>query len=81
VDLQFTDGSIREIARTAAVVNESVENIGARRLHTIMTNLLEELMFDIPENMSKGKVLIDEDMVKAKLDHVVSDRDLSQYIL
>jgi len=46
-----------------------------------MTNLLEELMFDIPENMSKGKVLIDEDMVKAKLDHVVSDRDLSQYIL
>jgi len=81
VDLQFTDGSIREIARTAAVVNESVENIGARRLHTIMTNLLEELMFDIPENMSKGKVLIDEEMVKAKLNHVASDRDLSQYIL
>ncbi|TCD48387.1 ATP-dependent protease ATPase subunit HslU [Chlorobium sp. N1] len=81
VELEFTEGSIREIARTAAAVNESVENIGARRLHTIMTNLLEELMFDIPENMSAKKITIDEKMVKEKLEQVVSDRDLSQYIL
>ncbi len=81
VELEFTEGSIREIARTAAVVNESVENIGARRLHTIMTNLLEELMFDIPENLSSGRITIDEKMVKDKLSHVASDRDLSQYIL
>ena len=81
VELEFTEGSIREIARTAAQVNESVENIGARRLHTIMTNLLEELMFDIPENMSAGKITIDEKMVREKLQQVVSDRDLSQYIL
>lgn len=81
VDLTFSDGAIREIARIAARVNESVENIGARRLHTIMTNLLEELMFNIPENFSDERVEIDETMVKEKLNHVVADRDLSQYIL
>ncbi len=81
VELTFSEGAIREIARIAAQVNESVENIGARRLHTIMTNLLEELMFNIPENFSEDKVIIDEAMVKEKLNHVVADRDLSQYIL
>ena len=81
VDLTFSDGAIREIARIAARVNESVENIGARRLHTIMTNLLEELMFNIPENFSDKEVEIDETLVKEKLNHVVADRDLSQYIL
>ena len=81
VDLSFSDGAIREIAKIAARVNESVENIGARRLHTIMTNLLEELMFNIPENFSEKHVEIDENMVKEKLNHVVADRDLSQYIL
>ena len=81
VDLSFSDGAIREIAKIAARVNESVENIGARRLHTIMTNLLEELMFNIPENFSDEHVEIDETRVKEKLNHVVADRDLSQYIL
>ncbi|MEI8186301.1 MAG: ATP-dependent protease ATPase subunit HslU [Chlorobiaceae bacterium] len=81
VDLTFSDGAIHEIARIAARVNESVENIGARRLHTIMTNLLEELMFNVPENFSDEYVEIDETMVKEKLNHVVADRDLSQYIL
>ncbi len=81
VGLSFSEGAIREIARIAAQVNESVENIGARRLHTIMTNLLEELMFNIPENFSDDHVEIDEIMVKEKLNHVVADRDLSQYIL
>ncbi len=81
VALTFSEGAIREIARIAARVNESVENIGARRLHTIMTNLLEELMFNIPENFSDDQVEIDEIMVKEKLNHVVADRDLSQYIL
>ncbi len=81
VDLDFTDGAILEIARIAAKVNESVENIGARRLHTIMTNLLEELMFNIPESVTDEKVVIDEAMVQDKLSAVSSDRDLSQYIL
>ncbi|MCF8215821.1 MAG: ATP-dependent protease ATPase subunit HslU [Chlorobium sp.] len=81
VDLQFTEGAILEIAKTAAKVNESVENIGARRLHTIMTNLLEELMFNIPESMSDENVIIDEAKVREKLSAIASDRDLSQYIL
>ena len=81
VELEFADGAILEIARIAAKVNESVENIGARRLHTIMTNLLEELMFNIPESVTDQKVVIDEAMVRQKLSAVASDRDLSQYIL
>ncbi len=81
VELVFSEGAIRQIARIAAQVNESVENIGARRLHTILTNLLEELMFNIPENVSDDRVEIDEEMVREKLSHVVADRDLSQYIL
>jgi ATP-dependent HslUV protease ATP-binding subunit HslU len=81
VTLEFTDDAIREIARTAAKVNESVENIGARRLHTILTNLLEELMFGIPEHISESRVVIDAAQVLEKLGQVAADRDLSQYIL
>ncbi len=81
VELEFTDEAIRKLARTAARVNESVENIGARRLHTIMTNLLEELMFSIPEKCKERRIVIDEPMVEDKLSRIVTDRDLSHYIL
>ena len=81
VELEFVDEAIRELASIAAQVNESVENIGARRLHTIMTNLLEELMFNIPEKCSDEKIVIDKAMVAEKLSKIISDRDLSQYIL
>ncbi|HWR00753.1 MAG TPA: ATP-dependent protease ATPase subunit HslU [Chlorobaculum sp.] len=81
VELEFTDEAIHEIARIAAKVNESVENIGARRLHTILTNLLEELMFGIPETITEERIVIDADQVREKLGHVAADRDLSQYIL
>ena len=81
VELDFTDEAIRELAAIAAQVNESVENIGARRLHTIMTNLLEELMFEIPEKRRDEKVVIDKTMVGEKLSVIIKDRDLSQYIL
>jgi ATP-dependent HslUV protease ATP-binding subunit HslU len=81
VTLEFTDGAILEIARIAARVNESVENIGARRLHTILTNLLEELMFTVPELITEDVVVIDEAQVRNKLGTVAADRDLSQYIL
>ncbi len=81
VELDFTDDAIAELASVAAQVNESVENIGARRLHTIMTNLLEEMMFAIPEKCSDEKILIDKPMVVDKLDKIIKDRDLSQYIL
>jgi ATP-dependent HslUV protease ATP-binding subunit HslU len=81
VDLEFTDDGIREIAATAAQVNESVENIGARRLHTIMTSLLEDLMFEVPENCPSKKVVIDKRFVENRLSKIAKDRDLSQYIL
>jgi ATP-dependent HslUV protease ATP-binding subunit HslU len=81
VEMSFTDGAVREIARLAAQVNSVVENIGARRLHTILTTLLEEFLFDIPEGISEKSISIDEEFVKAKLENIVEDRDLTQYIL
>jgi ATP-dependent HslUV protease ATP-binding subunit HslU len=81
IDLEFTEAGIREIARIATQVNEQVENIGARRLHTILTTLLEELLFDAPDEISDEKITIDETMVIQKLSGIVTDRDLSRYIL
>lgn len=81
VQIEFTDDAIREIARTAALVNEQVENIGARRLHTILTTLLEDILFDVPDRMPESKVVITGEMVNKKLDKIVKNRDLSKYIL
>jgi ATP-dependent HslUV protease ATP-binding subunit HslU len=80
VELEFTDDGICEIARIATAVNTKAENIGARRLHTIMTTLLEEILFNVPE-MKKKKILIDSKEVKKKLEVIVKDEDLSRYIL
>jgi ATP-dependent HslUV protease ATP-binding subunit HslU len=81
VKLEFTDGAIKEIARIATDVNEAVENIGARRLHTILTTLLDEILFDVPDKMPKEKVVISAKVVKDKLDAIVKNRDLSKFIL
>jgi ATP-dependent HslUV protease ATP-binding subunit HslU len=81
IDLVFDEGAIAEIARTAAKVNEQVENIGARRLHTIMTTLLEDLLFDAPDGHGAGTVRITREMVGEKLGSIVKDRDLSRYVL
>ncbi|RFM25100.1 MAG: ATP-dependent protease ATPase subunit HslU [Candidatus Thermochlorobacter aerophilum] len=81
VELEFSEDGIRAIARMAAEVNESVENIGARRLHTIMTTLLEDLMFDVPEHVPSKKVVITKEMVESRLSKIAKDRDLSRYIL
>ncbi|MDW8019198.1 MAG: ATP-dependent protease ATPase subunit HslU [Chloroherpetonaceae bacterium] len=81
VELEFSEDGIRAIARTAAEVNETVENIGARRLHTIMTTLLEDLMFDVPEHIPSKKVVVTKEMVESKLSKIAKDRDLSRYIL
>ena len=81
VEVHFTDDAITEVAKTAAYVNEEVENIGARRLHTILTTLLEDILFDLPDKMSSSKISIDGNLVKEKLDAIVKDRDLSKYIL
>jgi len=80
VELEFKDDGICEIARIATVVNTKAENIGARRLHTIMTTLLEEILFNVPE-MKKKKIVIDAKEVKKKLEAIVKDEDLSRYIL
>ena len=80
VELEFTDDSIREIAKTAAVVNTRSENIGARRLHTILSTLLEEILYEVPDKRVK-KYTIDAKEVAKHLDSVVKDEDLSRYIL
>lgn len=81
VTLVFVDDGICEIARIAAEVNERVENIGARRLHTILTTLLEQILFEVPDVISAETVIIDAKLVQDKLASIVKDRDLSQYIL
>jgi ATP-dependent HslUV protease ATP-binding subunit HslU len=81
VQISFKDNAITEIARTAATVNDQVENIGARRLHTILTTLLEDILFEIPDKMPEEKVEITGEMVNEKLDKIVKNRDLSKYIL
>ena len=78
--VEFTDDAVAEIARIAAEVNAQMENIGARRLHTIMERLLDELSFDAPDREQKSQT-IDAAYVKSKLDDVVKNEDLSRYIL
>lgn len=78
--LAFTDDSISEIARTAMLVNEQTEDIGARRLHTIMEKLIEKISFEAPD-MKNKEVKIDADYVRTRLTSIVKDQDLSRYIL
>ncbi|MFQ5890043.1 MAG: ATP-dependent protease ATPase subunit HslU [Gemmatimonadota bacterium] len=79
--LDFTEDGIREIAHLAAELNGRMENIGARRLHTVLTTLLEEVMFDLPETGGGEPITIDRDVVRARLMNVVEDEDLRRYIL
>jgi ATP-dependent HslUV protease ATP-binding subunit HslU len=81
VTVEFDDDAVREIARTAYEVNEQVENIGARRLHTIMTNLLEEFLFDAPDGLKNNELKITKSLVQEKLQSIVKNRDLSRFIL
>ncbi len=80
VRLRFTSDAVREIARLACVVNESTENIGARRLHTVMETLLEEISFK-GASLKNKKVLIDAGYVRGKLGRTAADKDMSRYIL
>jgi len=81
VELEFTDDSIKQMAKTASEVNEQVENIGARRLHTILTSVLDDILFDVPDKIPSEKVVITGKLVKQKLDLIVKNKDLSKYIL
>jgi ATP-dependent HslUV protease ATP-binding subunit HslU len=80
VDLKFEESAIDEIARIASDVNERMENIGARRLHTVMEKLLDEISFDAPD-MKEKKVDIDRKYVSEKLKDIFEDENLSRYIL
>ncbi len=80
VKLIIEEDAVEEIAQLAADVNEKMENIGARRLHTILTTLLEDMLFKIPDKSIK-EVKISKDIVKKRLSKIIKDRDLSRYIL
>jgi ATP-dependent HslUV protease ATP-binding subunit HslU len=80
VELKFTPDGLKEIAEFAALVNERTENIGARRLHTIMERVLDEISFEAPDR-SGMKLGIDSTYVRERLVDVVKDQDLSRYIL
>lgn len=80
VEIEFTDSAIEEIATMAFLMNEQTENIGARRLHTILEKLLEDISFNIPD-MDVEKFIIDADYVKEKFEEKIHPEDLDQYIL
>ena len=81
ITISYTDEAIRELARIAAEVNLQVENIGARRLHTVMSSLFDELLFAVPDDINEGEITIDKNYVVQQLETLVKDKDLSQYIL
>ncbi|CSI05476.1 ATP-dependent protease ATP-binding subunit HslU [Vibrio cholerae] len=80
VDVQFTEDGIKQIADAAWQVNETTENIGARRLHTVLERLMDEISFDATEKAGQAFV-IDAAYVKARLGELVEDEDLSRFIL
>jgi ATP-dependent HslUV protease ATP-binding subunit HslU len=80
VDIEFTESGIKRIAQAAWQVNERTENIGARRLHTVLERLMEDISFDASER-SGEKVVIDENYVNDHLDALVENEDLSRFIL
>jgi ATP-dependent HslUV protease ATP-binding subunit HslU len=78
--LEFTTDGVKEIAHVAAAVNDRMENIGARRLHTVMTTLLEDVLYELPDR-GKDKVVINAQSVTERLKTIVEDEDLRKYIL
>ena len=80
IKLEFTDEAVREIAHMSATVNTRTENIGARRLQTIIEKLLEDISFDAPD-LSGQTIILDVEKVREKLDSIIQDDDLSRYIL
>ncbi|MDP3773792.1 MAG: ATP-dependent protease ATPase subunit HslU [Gemmatimonadales bacterium] len=78
--LEFTTDGIAEVAHIAAILNERLENIGARRLHTVLTTLLEDTLYDLPD-VAEKRIEFDRAKVKARLDSIVQDEDLRRYIL
>jgi len=82
VSLEFDDASLHELANLAFKINAEVENIGARRLHTVMSRLLNDILFDIPDKIpANAKVAITKELVTERLASLVEDKDMSEFIL
>lgn len=82
VTISFEQDAIDEIAQTAFSINAEIENIGARRLHTVMSKLLNEHLFDVPDKLgASSKIVVTKQMVKDKLNSLIKNKDLSEYIL
>jgi ATP-dependent HslUV protease ATP-binding subunit HslU len=82
VQINFSEEAVREIAQAAFEINAEVENIGARRLHTVMSRLLNEFLFDVPDKIAaNSNITITKEMVKEKLSGLIKNKDLSEYIL
>ncbi len=82
VELTFDDAALERVAQIAFEVNAEVENIGARRLHTVMSRLLNDLLFDVPDKIGPhAHIQITAALVEERLASMVKNRDLSQYIL
>jgi len=79
--IQFEEDGVREVARIAFQLNERMENIGARRLQTVMTTLLETVLFELPDGMRPGDLIVDRTFVLNNLASIVEDEDLRRYIL
>ncbi len=80
VDVSFTKGAIREISNFAALANNKMEDIGARRLHTVLSILLEDYLYELPDS-KMSKIKISKELVTKKLDKIITDEDLTKYIL
>jgi ATP-dependent HslUV protease ATP-binding subunit HslU len=82
ITVTFDEEAIDEIAQTAFDVNAEIENIGARRLQTVMSKLLNEFLFDVPDKIKPpAEIVVTRDMVKQKLSGLIKNKDLSEYIL
>mmetsp|Transcript_28596 Transcript_28596/g.57136 ORF Transcript_28596/g.57136 Transcript_28596/m.57136 type:complete len:144 (-) Transcript_28596:780-1211(-) len=81
VVLSFQDEALREIAKTAALLNRTVENIGARRLHTVLERIMEEISFQAAELEDNAEVVVTKELVQERLSDVFTTSDLSKYIL
>ncbi len=82
VELTFRDDALDEIADIAFQINSEIENIGARRLHTVVSHLLNDFLFDVPDVIQpNAKLVVNKEMVHERLAGLVKNKDLSQYIL
>ncbi len=81
VDLIITDKAIKTLAEIATEVNSKTEDIGARRLHTVLEQVLGDIMFNAPDKLDEREIVIDDTFIKEKLDNIVQDEDLSRYVL